>query len=157
MTRLTSACFLAAAGLALLATPALAKSGTNIGVLSCTIDGGVGFIVGSSKDVACTFNPSKGKNQRYRGTINKIGLDIGITGKSYVKWIVFAPGSVKRGALEGGYAGGSASASVAVGLGANVLIGGFKDSIALQPLSVQGQTGLNLAVGIAGLNLDYVK
>jgi hypothetical protein len=137
------------------ATPADAKKGTNVGVLECTIDGGVGLIVGSQRDVSCVFKPTQGDRQSYRGKITKIGLDIGITGKAYVVWAVFAPGSLKKGALAGDYGGASGEASVGVGLGANVLVGGSNKSIALQPLSVQGQTGVNLAVGAAGLKLKY--
>ena len=69
--------------------------------------------------------------------------------------MVFAPGKVKKGALAGTYAGGSAEATLGIGLGANVLLGGFKKSIALQPLSLQGQEGLNIAVGISSLKLRY--
>jgi hypothetical protein len=134
---------------------AMAKSGTNVGVLDCTIAAGVGLILGSSKEVSCAFTPSKGQTQNYGGSITKLGLDIGVTGESFVKWVVFAPGSVDRGALAGDYGGGSAEATIGLGLGANVLVGGLKESIALQPVSVQGQTGLNLAVGIAGLKLKY--
>lgn len=138
-------------------TPALAAtaSGTNVGSLDCMIDGGIGLIFGSKKEVSCTFHPVKGSAQNYRGSITKIGVDIGFTQKSYVKWLVFAPGSLEPGALAGSYGGASAEATVVVGLGANVLVGGLKNSIALQPVSVQGQTGLNLAVGIAGLKLKH--
>ena len=136
---------------------ALAASGVNVGVLSCTIAPGVGLILGSSKGVACMFDPSDGPKQHYAGSITKLGVDVGFTNKSYVKWLVFAPGKLGGGALAGSYGGGSAQATVVAGLGANVLVGGLKKSVALQPLSVQGQTGLNLAVGIAGLNLKYVK
>ena len=38
-----------------------------------------------------------------------------------------------------------ASATVGVGLGANVLVGGSGNSIALQPVSIEGTTGLNVA------------
>ena len=70
-------------------------------------------------------------------------------------WAVFAPGRINRGALAGSYGGASAQATIGVGLGANVLVGGFKRTIALQPLSIQGQKGLNIAAGIAGLSLRY--
>lgn len=136
---------------------AAAKSGANVGALECVIEPGVGLILGSSKEINCTFKPTSGKKQRYKGTITKIGVDIGVTDKSYVTWLVFAPGSVARGALAGDYGGVSAQATVGVGLGANALVGGLKKSITLQPLSVQGQTGLNVAAGVAGLKLKYVK
>ena len=147
---------LAIPGLA--ATGAEADSGVNVGTLSCTVEGGVGLILGSSKEMDCTFEPAgSGDSQNYIGTINKLGIDIGITGASYIKWLVFAPGNVKAGAIEGTYRGVSAQASVGLGLGANVLVGGSDKSIALQPLSVEGQTGLNVAAGLTGIELEHVK
>lgn len=138
------------------ATPASAKSGVKIGALNCRVEGGVGLILGSSKKMSCRFNPAGGgRTERYTGRISRIGVDIGFTTKSYMTWAVFAPGKTKRGALAGSYGGASAEATIGVGLGANVLIGGFKKTIALQPLSVQGQEGLNIAAGIAGLSLNY--
>jgi len=134
---------------------AAAKSGVKVGVLSCTVAPGVGFILGSSKDVDCTFK-GKGRVEHYKGTTGKLGLDIGITNKSYLSWLVFAPGEIHRGALAGTYVGASAQATVIAGLGANVLVGGWSDSVNLQPLSVQGQTGLNVAAGLASLNLKAV-
>ena len=146
--------------LGLAASPALAKSGQSgvkIGVLNCEVSAGVGLIVASSKTVKCTFDGTVGKKDRYTGTIEKLGIDIGFTGKGVMAWAVFAPGKVSRGALAGRYAGATAEASVAVGLGANVLVGGSNNSIALQPLSVQAQTGLNVAAGIAALRLVRAK
>jgi hypothetical protein len=146
--------------LGLAASPALAnsgQSGVKIGVLSCEVSPGVGLIVASSKTVNCTFDGTVGKKDRYTGTIEKLGIDIGITGKGVMSWAVFAPGKVGRGALAGRYAGATAEATVAVGLGANVLVGGSNKSIALQPLSVQAQTGLNVAAGVAALRLVRAK
>ena len=140
----------------LASVPADAKSGVNVGALNCTVEGGIGLIIGSSKSMQCTFHPAGDKPaQSYSGSISKLGIDIGFTSKSYIRWLVFAPGEINRGALEGGYAGGSAEATAGIGLGANVLIGGLEDSVALQPLSVQGQEGLNVAVGITSMRLDY--
>ncbi len=133
-------------------TPAQAKSGIKIGVLSCTIDGGVGYIVASAKPVDCTFRTGS-RVEHYHGVMRKLGVDIGVTDKTAVAWAVFAPGSVKRGALKGQYTGATAEATVIAGLGANVLVGGFRKGINLQPLSVQAQTGLNVAAGIASLSL----
>ncbi len=152
--------FAALLALGLAASPAVAKDnkGVKIGVLSCDVSGGVGLILASSRSVDCTFERTVGgRNERYKGTIERLGIDIGVTGKAVMAWVVFAPGKLKRGALAGSYAGVSAEASVAVGLGANVLLGGSNKSIALQPLSVQAQTGLNVAAGIAALRLKYVK
>lgn len=138
------------------ATPVSAKSGVKIGALNCKVEGGVGLILGSSKGMTCRFRPAGGgRTERYTGRISRIGVDIGFTNKSYMTWAVFAPGKTKRGALAGSYGGASAEATIGVGLGANVLVGGFKKTIALQPLSVQGQEGLNVAAGIAGLRLRY--
>ncbi len=137
-------------------TAAEAKEGVKIGVLSCDIEGGVGFIVGSSKGVDCIFEGG-GRVEHYEGTIDKLGIDIGVTKRTAAVWVVFAPGKLKRGALEGSYGGASAEATVLAGIGANVLIGGFENNINLQPLSVQVQTGLNIAAGVAALRLDYVN
>src|SRR4051794_528813 len=100
--------------LGLAATPALAKSGTKVGMLSCDVSGGVGLILGSSKSVKCSFEPTGGgRREHYKGTIDKLGLDVGITGKAVMAWVVFAPGKLNKGALAGSYAGAAANASIA--------------------------------------------
>jgi hypothetical protein len=140
----------------LAASPASARSGVKVGALNCRVSAGVGMILGSSRKMICRFHPSGGgRIETYTGRINRVGVDIGFTSKSYMTWAVFAGGKTRRGALAGSYGGASAEATVGVGLGANVLVGGFKKTIALQPLSVQGQEGLNVAAGIAGLRLSY--
>ena len=137
---------------------ALAQSRVNIGNLSCTVDGGIGLILGSRRNVTCRFTPTGStRTYVYRGDVSRLGLDIGVTNRSFIRWLVIAPGVVKPGALAGNYSGVSAQASAGLGLGANVLVGGLRDSIALQPLSVQGQTGLNLAAGISRLRLRFVR
>ena len=139
-------------------TAAPAQSGANVGLLKCTVEGGMGLIIGSLKDVTCRFYPAGGgSSQRYSGGVGKLGLDIGVTNKSYIRWRVIASGKLKPGSLAGTYGGLTAQATVGVGLGANVLIGGSDKSITLQPLSVQGQTGLNIAGGIGTMKLKYVK
>jgi len=143
--------------MSLTAAPAFAASGVKVGVLECDVSAGVGFIIGSSKAVDCVLKRSDGSDERYEGKLGKLGVDIGATGKASMAWLVFAPGKVNRGALEGSYGGAGAEATVIAGLGANVLIGGFEKSINLQPLSVKGQTGLNVAAGLTSLSLDYVK
>jgi hypothetical protein len=133
-----------------------AKSGVKIGVLSCGVGGGIGYIIGSSKPVDCVYQPAGGgRAEHYNGSIGKLGIDVGVTNQSVIAWAVFAPGKVKKGALKGSYTGVSAEATVVVGLGANVLVGGFKKGINLQPLSVQAQTGLNVAAGVSSLRLAY--
>jgi len=142
-------------GMAVSAAPAMAQSKVVIGTLTCKGGAGIGLIVGSQKSYNCSFSPTGNRGpERYRATVTKIGVDIGVTGNTVIVWTVFAPSAayVPR-ALVGNYAGAAADAAIGVGGGANVLLGGSKNSIALQPLSVQGQTGINLAVGVAGMAL----
>ncbi len=145
---------LAAVLLSTLVTAPAVAGGIKIGVLTCRVEGGAGWIIGSSKDADCTFNRSgPGGIEHYNGTIGKLGIDIGVTGETVLGWIVFAPGKTKKGSLKGSYTGAGAEATLGLGLGANVMVGGFKQSINLQPISVQAQTGLNIAAGISSLNL----
>lgn len=130
-----------------------AKTGVRIGTLECDVSGGVGLIVTSAKDMRCTLHRVSGKKEFYTGVIRKYGLDIGITGKAKMGWIVFAPGKIGRKSLVGTYAGVSADASAVVGGGANVLLGGFNKTITLQPVSGQLQTGVNVAAGVSTLEL----
>ena len=136
-----------------LAAPASAASGVNVGSLNCKVAGGSGFIFGSTKSLSCLFTRPDGTAERYRGEIKKYGVDIGFTDGAYMIWLVFAPGQVKKGALAGNYAGATASAAAGLGLGANVLIGGSNDQIALQPASVEGIQGLNVAAGFGQISL----
>ena len=136
------------------AIPAQA-GGVKVGILKCKVESGFGLIVTSTKNVDCVFRPRLHRwRDHYVGSITKIGADVGFTNGSYLVWSVFAPGSVKRGSLAGTYLGASGEATAGVGVGANVLLGGFHRSINLQPVSFQGQTGLNVAGGIAGLSLS---
>src|SRR6201996_6387460 len=130
-----------------------APHGVRVGDLTCNVASGWGFIFGSSKDLHCTFR-GNGHHEHYVGSISKFGVDIGYTEGGVLVWGVFAPSSdVREGALQGDYAGATASATVGVGLGANVLIGGLDKSIALQPLSVEGNKGLNVAAGVGAISL----
>lgn len=139
------------------AAPASA-AGVKVGVLTCNVESGWGYILGSSKDIRCNYVPNKGFGEHYNGDISKVGVDIGYTQGGVLIWNVIAPSSdLKPGALEGGYGGVSASATVGVGVGANVLIGGFDKSITLQPISIEGNTGLNVAAGIGAVNLKFSK
>ncbi|MEI9990701.1 MAG: DUF992 domain-containing protein [Rhizomicrobium sp.] len=131
-------------------------AGIKVGSLTCNISSGFGFLFGSSKELKCTFAPNSGSGEHYTGTFSKYGLDIGYADNATLLWGVVAPTSdVRPGALEGDYAGATAGATIVVGLGANVLIGGLDKSIALQPLSVQGNTGLNIAAGVGVITLKY--
>ncbi|MEM8651776.1 MAG: DUF992 domain-containing protein [Pseudomonadota bacterium] len=129
-----------------------------VGLLTCRVEAGTGLVLGSSKDMACTFQGIDDFTERYSGNVKKFGLDIGSTDATTIKWAVFAPTTeLESGALEGNYAGVAAEATVGVGIGANALIGGFDKSIALQPFSGQVQEGLNIAAGIGTMSLKTVR
>ncbi len=146
--------FAAVALMGAMAIPAQAADRTKVGTLNCDISGGLGLIVTSKKDVTCMFTPAAaGPREVYVGSISKFGLDLGATNGGEMVWAVFAPSNRRFGALAGEYGGASAEATVGAGLGANVLVGGTDRTVALQPVSVQGQTGLNVAVGVTGLRL----
>ena len=116
---------------------------------------GASFIFGSTRELRCVFRTSPGdEGDRYEGSIQKYGLDLGFTGHAILEWTVLAPSrGLPSGALAGRYYGVSADASVGIGGGANVLAGGSGNTISLQPVSVQGQTGLNAAAGVAEVEL----
>ncbi len=145
----------AALSLTVAATSAQAQGRTRAGGLSCNLAPSVGFIIGSRQQVSCTFNPSTGAPvERYSGHISRLGLDLGVTGGGRMIWGVFArTKALPPRTLAGTYVGASGDASLGVGGGANVLVGGSNRTISLQPLSLQGQTGVNLALGVARLTL----
>ena len=144
-----------AAAVSVQGTPAQAQgSGVRIGTLSCSVASGWGFVFGSSRALRCTLTPGPGHPEHYYGRINRFGVDIGFTAGGVLVWAVFAPtANVAPGALAGDFAGATASATVGVGVGANVLVGGSNKTISLQPLSIEGNTGLNVAAGIASITL----
>jgi hypothetical protein len=143
-----------------LPVPSMAQSPdrTKVGTLTCDISGGIGLIIASKKDVTCMVTPSQtGPREVYVGSIRKFGLDIGATTGGEMIWAVYAPSNMRFGALAGNYGGATAEATVGAGVGANVLVGGSDRTVTLQPISVTGQTGLNLAVGVAGLDLHPAR
>ena len=143
-----------AAALALPIPASAQANRTKVGTLSCDISGGIGLIITSKKDLTCMFTPSQpGPKEVYVGSITKFGLDLGATAGGEMVWAVYAPSTRKFGALAGNYGGETAEATVGAGLGANVLVGGSDRTVALQPVSVQGQAGLNVAAGVADLQL----
>jgi hypothetical protein len=138
----------------------LAGSGSAIaaqgkaGTLTCKGGAGVGLILGSKKHYDCVFKPVKGPSEPYEGSVTKVGLDLGFTTKVTIVWAVFSSSNVLGPkSLAGDYVGANADASIGVGVGTKILVGGSNNTISLQPLSVQGQTGLNIAVGVADLAL----
>jgi hypothetical protein len=125
-----------------------------VGILECRGGASVGFIVGSVTNLGCVLHADGMPEDRYIATIRKVGLDLGITQESTLAWGVYAR-AVRLGpsALSGNYAGAQGSATLGIGVGGNVLVGGSENSIALQPLSVQGQVGINIAAGLESLEL----
>jgi hypothetical protein len=144
-----------AAGISAAGTPARAQ-GVQVGTLTCNVASGFGFVFGSSRAINCTFSPAGGPPQHYVGAINKFGVDIGYLQGGIIVWTVVAPtANLAPGSLSGTYAGATGSATVGVGVGANVLVGGSGNSVALQPVSIEGTTGLNVAAGIAEMTLTF--
>jgi hypothetical protein len=147
-----------AAAPALFAGTAAAQERVQAGQLTCDISGGIGLIFGSQRTLNCTFAPSvPGPAEFYAGTLTKLGVDIGVTAGGAMVWVVYAPTSRPAGALSGSYGGATAEATVVAGVGANVLIGGSNRTVELQPVSLQGQAGLNVAAGVAGIDLRWVR
>jgi hypothetical protein len=143
-----------AAGSVAINAPAHAQ-GVTAGVLTCNVSSGWGFVFGSSRSLHCVYSTT---GEHYSGRINKFGVDIGYTQGGVVVWTVIAPTKdLARGALAGHYGGATAGATVGIGLGANALIGGSHNTIALQPLSIEGNQGLNVAAGIADVTLRAAK
>ena len=124
------------------------------GVLTCDVSAGIGLIIASQKQISCAFAPEgSGRREDYDGYIAKFGLDLGLTSGGFMVWSVFTETVAGPGFLAGDYYGASGEVTVAAGLGANVLVGGSNRTVALQPISISGQRGLNLAVGVAALHL----
>ena len=125
-----------------------------VGVLECRGGSSVGFIVGSVTNLGCVLRVDGMPEDRYVATIRKIGVDLGITEETALAWGVYAPvARLGPGDLSGNYAGAQGSATIGVGAGGNVLVGGSSNSVALQPLSLQGQVGLSVAAGLESLEL----
>lgn len=144
---------------AMLAAPddAKAQEGIEIGILECVIDSGTGFVFGSTKDISCTFKPADTTfaPEPYFGVVRKYGLDIGSTGQTFMQWVVVTPVANRyvAGSLAGDYLGASAGVTVGVGAGANFLVGGSDRAFTLQPISVEAQTGVNVAIGVSEFQL----
>jgi hypothetical protein len=146
------------AGIAPSAHAAEQKATVRAGYLNCHVSSGWGFIIGSSREVKCAYAMQPGYTEYYTGRITKFGADIGYLQSAVMLWAVLAPtNNLGQGALAGTYAGATASVAAGVGAGANVLVGGFQNSIALQPISIEGQNGLNVAAGVAALTLHFDK
>ncbi len=124
-----------------------------VGTLRCSLSSSIGLVVASERNVSCIFSSDNGPDEAYEGRMTRVGVDLGFTTGGRIIWEVFATTNRYAGMLSGRYIGATAEATVAVGLGANVLVGGSHRSVALQPVSVQGQTGFNIAAGVGELRL----
>jgi hypothetical protein len=134
-----------------------ARADDRVGLLECDVSGGVGFVITSAKALSCAFTPERGRPEYYVGTIRRFGLDIGFTGPGHFAWAVFsASARPQRFALAGDYAGAGAGVTIGAGLGANALVGGNANTISLQPLSINVQTGLDVTAGVGALSLEPV-
>jgi len=155
MKKLIAAVAIAAMAAVGVAGAAQADSRVKVGVLTCDVDPGIGYLIGSAKDLTCWFKPSNGgKTEKYEGSIKKLGLDVGFTAKTKIAWLVFAATkNWGKHALAGTYVGASTEATLGVGLGGNWLIGGSNKAFALQPWSIQGQVGLNYSLTWTDLTL----
>lgn len=157
MTHVASRLSLAAVLSVLIVPFAGAQTRVQTGVLECLSNPSVGAIVGSVRTMTCVFKPTQGFDQHYSGTRTRIGLDVGVQAGAAIAWAVFAPTSqLGPGALAGTYAGVSADAAAGLGVGANALVGGSNSTVTLQPLSVEGQVGINVALGVSALTLTYL-
>ncbi len=143
------------AGTATAPNTAAAADHIKVGVLTCAAGPSIGLLITSAERINCSFQPDTAETEHYSGRIRDFGLDVGVTAASVIVWAVFAAQSdYQPGSLAGEYVGVSAEETVVVGLGANALLGGSHNSIALQPLSIQAQAGLNLAVGVSRMTLE---
>src|SRR6202162_2549430 len=134
-----AAAMIAAIGLCVPSAHAQEKATVRAGYLTCHVASGWGFIFGSSRDVKCAYARDKDYTEYYTGSITKFGADIGYLSSGVILWAVVAPTSnLDPGSLAGHYGGATASVALGVGAGANVLVGGFKSSVALQPVSIEG-------------------
>lgn len=136
-----------------------AESGLQIGTLSCRSPGGIGYLIGSDTDLACEYKPVGARYpiDAYMGRISKVGVDVGATGPSVLKWAVVTHSEdIGPGDLAGKYRGASISAAALIGGGANVLVGGSHSTVSLQPLSFEGQTGISVSAGYSALTLDPI-
>jgi hypothetical protein len=125
-----------------------------VGQLTCSLSASVGLIVASQRNVNCIFRGAPGApGEAYTGTMTRVGLDVGFTTGGVISWTVFADTNRYAGMLAGAYGGPTAEASIGAGLGANVPVGGSRRTVALQPVSIQGQVGLDIGAGISELEL----
>ena len=152
MIKTTFVAALMAVGL-MAAIPAQAN-GVKLGTLTCQFDGGPGLLIGSVHQGECVYRNNQGHTKKYNAELSRLGVDIGVTGNKTVVWAVIGVDGKSNGGLKGTYTGVNAEATLVVGVGVNALVGGFKSGIVLNPVSISGQTGLNVAACVATLRLQ---
>jgi len=146
-----------ALGLPSVLNPVSAAVAVKAGILTCHVDSGWGFVFGSSRELHCTYSGG-GRVEHYAGKITKFGVDIGYLESGVIVWGIIAPTTnLGAGALAGDYGGVTAGASVTMGGQVNALIGGSTKELTLQPVSIEGDKGINVAAGIAGMSLVFQK
>ena len=124
------------------------------GGLRCAIAEGSSGFLGSTRAVDCLYTSDGGGRERYRGTIDKYGPDIGYQRRGVIYWAVLSPNMRSRpGELAGHYVGASAGVTFGPGVHANALLGGNK--IMLNPVSFGDANGINVAATLTDLQLVY--
>ncbi len=149
------------AGVLLLGLPvpdAMARGGIEIGVLTCNSVEGTrrNLLIHSTVDVRCVFKTAEGEESYTGETGIGLGVDLNWNRTETTHFVVLGGTSDARpGAhsLAGTYVGGKVSATVGVGAGAGALVGGGAKNISLQPLAIEGSTGLGVAGGLGYLIL----
>jgi len=142
-------------GVAAPASAQAPEAGVKMGYLNCQVSRGWGLVFGSTRTLKCVYSPRPGVQEKYNGKITRFGIDVGYFASGVMLWSVIAGTSnVDIGDLSGTYGGATAGGALGIGGTVNVLVGGFNESIALQPVSVEGNNGLNLAAGVASLTLQ---
>ncbi len=149
----------AALGAAMLATAPAHAAGVKVGTLTCDVEAGWGYVFGSQKDLACVFkSATNGTVAKYTGDVTKLGIDIGYTNAGVLIWTVIAPSKdMQADALEGAYGGATVGATAVVGGNINLLVGGLDKSITLQPLSVEGNSGVSITAAVGAMQLRHEK
>jgi hypothetical protein len=136
--------------------PASADVTTQAGVLNCSVASGFGWIIGSSRTIDCEYHPMNGPNEKYSGTLAKMGIDVGYLAPVQLVWAVVAPSKMpSTGALAGNYVGATMQAALILGVGVNAMSGGFRKSVALQPISIEGDAGLYIGAGVSSMTLKF--
>lgn len=154
----TLALGLAALALASAASTAGADVSAHVGILSCDVSAGIGHIIREKQTLTCIYQARAGaQTDRYTGTLKEWGIALGDTEEGHMVWgvVTTTTKGVSAGALAGEYLGVSADASLGVGAGANILVGGSHRAFSLQPVSVEGQTGVNIAGGVTRMTLVH--